>query len=59
MKHVMLVCDIWLFAKKNAQVALTGRKNKRSACFTVFTYTFIWESETDFYSLGRENNTYS
>lgn len=55
----MLVCDIWIFAKKNTQVAMTGCKSKRFACFTVFTYVFIWESETNLYSLGRESNTYS
>lgn len=55
----MLVCDIWIFAKKNTQVAMTGCKSKRFACFTVFTYFFIWESETSLYSLGRESNTYS
>ena len=55
----MLVCDIWIFAKESTHVAVTGCASERLACSTVFTYIFIWESETNLYSLGRESNIFS
>lgn len=52
----MLACDIWIFAKESTQVATTGCKSEWFSCFTVSSYIFVWESETNRYSLWRESD---